>query len=267
MNYFINLIFYLFIFILLINCEDKITLIATNLNENKNYYFNYNINSSSSSSLNYYDIYKSIQEYCNLQIISSSSSSFNSRKEINSFKKDKKKKKENQNQNENCQILLLSELLKLFSINFNTQSPWLIDDVVRHTFTFDLIEAVCKSELGKRYSSYKKCSKKVKNHVQTKKSWLAQYDVLKLRSNMLNSDKIILENWSDTIEGHSFAFYQKIRTLSSYADDPRVSTICEIGFNFGHSVSIFLNLSFLYHKYFVFLFLFFKDLELVNFKS
>ena len=210
-------------FLLFVSCKNKITLIGKDSSGES---YEYDIPSSSFSSsssftssddlqaMHYIDTYKGIEEYC--QHISSSTSS---------------------NSN-NCKRSLLAELLKLLSTKFDYESPWLIDLVARYSFTRDIVEAVCNSNLGKRFNTNKKCIEKVTNQVRTKKTWLSQYDVLSLNNKVLNNDLIPLENWKGIIEGHSFLYYDKIRTFSELADDPRVSTICEIGFNFGHSVSI-----------------------------
>lgn len=41
--------------------------------------------------------------------------------------------------------------------------------------------------------------------------------------------------WDDDIEGHILMFFDKVIQLQSLADDARVETICEVGFNLGHS--------------------------------
>jgi hypothetical protein len=43
--------------------------------------------------------------------------------------------------------------------------------------------------------------------------------------------------WRQLIEGNTFAYLGKVKTLQNLADDARVVRICEVGFNFGHSVS------------------------------
>ena len=45
---------------------------------------------------------------------------------------------------------------------------------------------------------------------------------------------------NEILEGNSLGFFSKIQALSELADDPRVETICEIGFNAGYSALNFL---------------------------
>lgn len=42
-------------------------------------------------------------------------------------------------------------------------------------------------------------------------------------------------NWMDYVEGNCLPYFNKVVTLQKYAQDPRVETICEIGFNAGYS--------------------------------
>ena len=48
-------------------------------------------------------------------------------------------------------------------------------------------------------------------------------------------------DWKRRIEGNTLAYYHKITRLSELADDSRVQTICEIGFNCGYSALNFLT--------------------------
>ena len=139
----------------------------------------------------------------------------------------------------NCKILLLRQLLRKLSADMSYPSPWLIDDVAKYSFTSDLIQAICQSnEYLTRFENEMQCQEQVEDDVRTKKTWLSLYEVLPLRNRMVENDLIVLKDWNDVIEGHTFGFYEKIKALSKIADDPRVTTICEIGYNFGHSVSI-----------------------------
>jgi hypothetical protein len=47
--------------------------------------------------------------------------------------------------------------------------------------------------------------------------------------------------WKDNIEGNTLAYFDKVKKMSELADDPRVETICEIGFNSGYSMLNFLT--------------------------
>jgi hypothetical protein len=139
----------------------------------------------------------------------------------------------------NCKILLLRQLLKKLSSDMNYPSPWLIPDVAKYSFTSDLIQAICQSsEYLTRFENEIQCQEQVENDVRAKKAWLSLYEVLPLRDSIVENDLIVMKDWEGVIEGHTFVFYEKIKALSKIADDPRVTTICEIGFNFGHSVSV-----------------------------
>jgi hypothetical protein len=138
----------------------------------------------------------------------------------------------------NCKILLLRQLLKKLSSDMKYPSPWLIPDVAKYSFTSDLIQAICQSnEYLSRFENENQCAEQVESDVRAKKAWMSLYEVLPLRDSMVKNDLIVLKDWTDAIEGHTFVYYEKIKALSKIADDPRVTTICEIGFNFGHSVS------------------------------
>jgi hypothetical protein len=58
-----------------------------------------------------------------------------------------------------------------------------------------------------------------------------------------NEISTILEDngvWKSSVEGHTLWFPEKIKLMQDLADDPRISTICEIGFNAGYSSLNFL---------------------------
>lgn len=57
---------------------------------------------------------------------------------------------------------------------------------------------------------------------------------LNIRNVMNNS------NWENVIEGNCLAYFGKLQSLQYYANDTRVETICEIGFNAGYSAINFL---------------------------
>jgi hypothetical protein len=138
----------------------------------------------------------------------------------------------------NCKILLLRQLLKKLSSDMKYPSPWLIPAVVRSSFTSDLIQAICQSnEYLSRFENENQCAEQVESDVRAKKARFSVTDVLSLRNNVVKNDLIVMKDWDEVVEGHSSNFYEKIKALSKIADDPRVTTICEIGFNFGHSVS------------------------------
>jgi hypothetical protein len=46
--------------------------------------------------------------------------------------------------------------------------------------------------------------------------------------------------WGETMEGHSQGFHEKVKLIQRVANDVRVNTICEIGFNSGYSALNFL---------------------------
>ena len=62
-----------------------------------------------------------------------------------------------------------------------------------------------------------------------------------LLDDMIASRGSHLSEWKQAIEGNTLAYFQKIQKLSELADDPRVETICEIGFNCGYSALNFLT--------------------------
>jgi hypothetical protein len=145
----------------------------------------------------------------------------------------------------NCKILLLRQLLKKLSSDMNYPSPWLIPAVARLSYTSDLIQAICQSsEYLTRFENEIQCQEQVENDVRAKKAWLSLYEVLPLRDSIVENDLIVMKDWEGVIEGNSFGYYEKIKALSKIADDPRVTTICEIGFNCGHSVSVPLLITF-----------------------
>lgn len=47
-------------------------------------------------------------------------------------------------------------------------------------------------------------------------------------------------NWRNEIEGHSLSFHEKINLIQRLANNVRVRTICEVGFNAGYSALNFL---------------------------
>jgi tRNA G46 methylase TrmB len=47
-------------------------------------------------------------------------------------------------------------------------------------------------------------------------------------------------DWENEIEGNTLGYHEKYEKMSELADDPRVNTICEIGFNAGFSAANFL---------------------------
>jgi hypothetical protein len=151
-----------------------------------------------------------------------------------------------------CQTVLTTELLLKLSDLTGQPSPWLINEVVRNSFSLELINSICQSKkLNSRFKTEQECSKHLEKDIRTKKVWMSLYDVLPLREHMIHNQLVVLENWADVIEGHTFSFYDKIKRLSKLADDPRVTTICEIGYNFGHSVSSLF--SSLFHVILIFL--------------
>ena len=117
--------------------------------------------------------------------------------------------------------------------------PWFDEKLVKSSFTSDIVRAVCDDDsMSSMYGSRIKCLAKVRLGVRSVKMYLAFMGVQKL-AEIVDNDELIEQeaNWMSNIEGHIFAYKDKVSFLQATADDPRVKTICEIGFNFGHSVS------------------------------
>jgi hypothetical protein len=221
-----SFIFSLYLFLpWLVNCQQFFTLSVNESPEDQfDFFYEMKTNNTSLTSIpNYKIIQEEIRKYCTTNTWVSSSSS-------------------------QCQSALTIELLVKLSKMTGQASPWLINDVVRASFSSDLINLICfTKKLNLRFETETECSKHLEKDIRIKKAWLSLYDVLPLREHMLQNNLIVLENWNDVIEGHSFGFYDKIKKLSKLADDPRVTTICEIGYNFGHSVGSLLHSSLLSH--------------------
>lgn len=143
----------------------------------------------------------------------------------------------------NCKILLLSELFKKISIEMSVSSPWLLDSIIKVSFTEEIINIICYNKYWNfSYYNIEECEEIIEKEIRTQKVWLSSHDILPLGLHMDSNQLIQLsEGWDSKIEGNTFYFIDKVRTLSKYADDPRVSTICEIGFNAGHSTVNWLN--------------------------
>jgi hypothetical protein len=140
----------------------------------------------------------------------------------------------------NCHEQLLRRFLKSsYSENANhDKMPWFEEEVVKMSFTSDIVRAVCDDEtLSSVYGNRAKCLAKVRKGVRSVKMYLAYTGAEKL-AEMVNKSELIPQeaNWMNNVEGHTFAYKDKVSLMQSTADDPRVETICEIGFNFGHSV-------------------------------
>lgn len=118
---------------------------------------------------------------------------------------------------------------------------WSQTQLVLSQFTRELVTAECESWSTRGYATESDCNVQADTAVRSVKAANAFPMVDQLISIVRNNELVSLAaDWEDGIEGNTFGYVAKVHFLQTLADDDRVQHICEIGFNLGHSVSIYL---------------------------
>jgi hypothetical protein len=116
------------------------------------------------------------------------------------------------------------------------RNPWSNHSQVAMRFTADIMAQECSG--SHPFQSRETCYQQVGNAARSVKMIYALQLSYKAEDLAESSTLVDLRaDWRQQIEGNTFGFMGKVKALQNFADDPRVQRICEVGFNFGHSVS------------------------------
>ena len=105
-----------------------------------------------------------------------------------------------------------------------------IENLVLNSFTDDLIKSKCHDD--------SQCAAQWKSYCSSLK--IVSYYRNMLQLNEMISARINRTGWKMQ-EGGTLGYHKKSALLNSFADDKQINTICEIGFNSGHSATNFLS--------------------------
>ncbi len=120
---------------------------------------------------------------------------------------------------------------------FNTNAEIAIE---KQQFLSDFMDSRCP-KASSDDASYEKC-------VETARNVHESINMMKYYENtVVLNEKIGIAlndaNWQSHLEGNSFGHYEKEKLIQSLANDVRVKTICEIGFNSGYSALNYLTVN------------------------
>jgi hypothetical protein len=117
-----------------------------------------------------------------------------------------------------------------------TQSMWSNRSQVAMRFLTDIVTQECDGEHA--FASREKCELQISYAARSVKT-LHAFQLSYKAEDLAEHDKVVTlpSGWRESIEDNTFAFPGKVKALQDLADDSRVVRICEVGFNFGHSVS------------------------------
>jgi hypothetical protein len=108
----------------------------------------------------------------------------------------------------------------------------IVESLILGNFSQPIIEAICHNEMNEDCQSRTGFSIR---SIKLAEFYRKVHTLDTLVGESLNDNK-----WTRNIEGNTFVFFDKVKTLQEYADDTRVKNICEIGFNTGYSALNFL---------------------------
>lgn len=120
------------------------------------------------------------------------------------------------------------------------QIPSYLDpERVVSSFRKELVEEACSGYLGEVMSD---CHQAAADAIQSIKILHMGSKMEELKSHIDTNDLIpVAPNWRNDTEGSTIRFHGKLELFQSLADDERVETICEVGFNVGHSTASWLS--------------------------
>ena len=104
-----------------------------------------------------------------------------------------------------------------------------------HSFLSDHIASVCLIVNSMQSPDCIERTNSIHNSVKLMKYYGSIVDL-----NEKVGVKLLDMNWTNHIEGNSFSMREKELKLQHFANDDRVKTICEVGFNAGYSATNFL---------------------------
>jgi hypothetical protein len=122
--------------------------------------------------------------------------------------------------------------------NYKEIPVWLTEHHVLNNFISDSLVFACGRTSSESFGFQSDlCNNDATSAIRSVKLWQA-YNFIPKMFELISDNSIVqvAKNWKDGIEGHTFLFHEKVKLLQEIADDVRVETICEIGFNLGHSV-------------------------------
>lgn len=115
----------------------------------------------------------------------------------------------------------------------NSIPPFLQPDAVATSFSEELIPLACPHSGGESYAS---CAAGALQAIRSVKV-MTMGSLMNTLRDIVTANTLVpvATGWTEGIEGNLLMYLDKVAVFQALADDRRVETICEVGFNLGHS--------------------------------